>query len=145
MKYPLIALLSAALFTGCAAYKQLQPEPPVSPKENGYIELKDDDEWFELDQGKKYYIAFPAPEADNFYLLIDARPTQGDIQTAFASAFDEDKGGLAPLANEAATDATEEAWPVDRSVQNFYWIIEKVDKDMQLHLKYRYLPRWRYK
>ena len=44
------------LYAGCAAYKELKPEPDVSFLENGYIELKDDDDFFELDEGKKYFL-----------------------------------------------------------------------------------------
>ena len=48
-----LALL--VLLGGCATYKELSPEPPLSPAEQGYIELKDDKKDFELDEGKKYF------------------------------------------------------------------------------------------
>ncbi len=145
MKKIILFTLLAAMLSGCAAYKQLTPEPAVKAAENGYIELKDDQEWFELDAGKKYYIEFPAAPADNFYLIT--KTDAGDkISTVLSPTFDADeKGALNPLPNEAAVDAGEQAWPVDAGVQKFYWVIENVREDMPLHLEYRYLPRWRYK
>ncbi len=145
MKKMILSAMLVAVLSGCAAYKQLTPEPEVKPEENGYIELKDDQEWFELDAGKKYYIEFPAAPADNFYLVT--KSDAGDkISTVLSSAFDADeKGPLSPLPNEAAADAGEQAWPVDDSVQKFYLAIENVREDLPLHLQYRYLPRWRYK
>ncbi len=145
MKKIILSTMLVAMLSGCAAYKQLTPEPAVKPAENGYIELKDDQEWFELDAGKKYFIEFPAAPADNFYLIT--KTDAGDkISTVLSPTFDADeKGALDPLPNEAAADAGEQAWPVDGSVQKFYWVIENVREDMPLHLQYRYLPRWRYK
>ncbi len=43
-----IIYFASLLLAGCAAYKELQPEPKISFIEDGYIELQDDDEDFEL-------------------------------------------------------------------------------------------------
>ena len=68
-KYILYILV--LFMAGCAAYKELEPVPQISFLEAGYIELRDDGELFELDEGDKYFIRFPRPASDNDYLVLD--------------------------------------------------------------------------
>ncbi|MBL1206399.1 MAG: hypothetical protein D8M58_13425 [Calditrichaeota bacterium] len=145
MKIRIAVLGLIPFLISCAAFKQLQPDPEVIPAEGAYIEIQDDGDPFELDKDKKYYIEFPAPPANNFYLLIDVTD-RDKIVSALADRFDKDKGILSRVQNEASSDANEAAYPVSSSVQKFYWVIENVYKDeLLLDLNYRYLPQWRYK
>ena len=70
MNFKKFIWLCFIFWAGCAAYKQLKPDPPISFLENGYIELKDDDEFFELDEGNKYFLKFPQPVNENIYLVL---------------------------------------------------------------------------
>jgi len=145
MKFRIVILGIIPLLIGCAAFKQLEPDPEVIPGEGAYIEIKDGSDPFELDKGKKYFIEFPAPQMDNFYLLIDVA-YKDQIISALADRFDSDKGILSRVVNEASSDANEAAYKVVNSVQKFYWVIENVYKDeILLEMNYRYLPQWRYK
>jgi hypothetical protein len=137
-------LLITPFLIGCAAYTHLEPDPGVIPAEGKYIELKDDDEFFELNQGDQYYVEFPAPMQDNFYLLINISEPDAII-SGLTDKFDNNEGPLSRIMNEAAADAGESAFPVNKNVQNFYWVVEKVYKDVALQMTYRYLPQWRYK
>lgn len=144
MKSRILLLMLIPFLIGCAAFKQLEPDPDVVSQEGPYIELKDDDDHFELDRGKRYYIEFPAPVEDNFYLVITVSD-KNNVVSGLADRFDDDKGPLSRVLNEAPKDAEEDVYPVKRSVQKFYWVIERVDLDMLLQMTYRYLPQWRYK
>ena len=139
-----IVLILIPFIVSCAAYKQLKPVPEPVSQEKGYVQLKDDGDPFELDAGKSYYIEFPAPVADDFYLLVTIG---NDLKShiKFASSFDADKGPLDNIVNEAPGDAAEMVWPIDKHVQKFYLILEKIPADIKLDLNYRYLPQWRYK
>jgi hypothetical protein len=144
MNYRIFLYAILPFLIGCAAFKQLEPDPEIISSEGKYIELKDDDEFFELDKDKKYFIEFPPPMTDNFYLLVNV--TQKDaIVAGMADRFDKDKGILSRIDNEAAADANEFVYSVNPTVQKFYWAIEKVSRDMVIEMSYRYLPKWRYK
>ncbi len=144
MKSKILILAIFPFFMGCAAFKHLEPDPAITPAEGKFIELKDDGESFELDKGKKYFIAFPAPIQENFYLLINVNDKDAII-AGMADKFDADKGLLSRVANEAAPDINEYVYTVKPSVQKFYWAIENVYRDFVLNMSYRYLPKWRYK
>ena len=144
MKVRILIWALIPFIVGCAAFKQLEPDPEISSQEGKYIKLADDDDYFELDKGNKYYVEFPAPIADNFYLLINV--TQKDaIASGFGDRFDPDKGLLSRIANEAAADVNEDVYSVAPNVQKFYWAIENVYRDVVLEMSFRYLPKWRYK
>jgi len=139
-----LILIVIPFFISCAAYKQLKPVPEPVSQEKGYVQLQDDGDPFELSEGKSYFIEFPAPVADNFYLLAEIN---GELKShiKFASAFNSDDGPLDAIMDEAPEGAKEMAWPIDKHVQKFYLIIEKTPADQKLDLNYRYLPQWRYK
>jgi len=143
MKQTGFLLISVFLLASCAAYKHLEPEPEISPEENDYIELKDDKDFFELDEGKKYYIAFPSPLENNFYLLIKVSD-DGALTTVMSTMFDKNEGPGQPITNEAPAGSEEKAYAVNRTGQTYYWVIERVPRDMKLLMNYRYLPQWRY-
>ena len=52
MKLRILSVFFVFLLGGCAAYKELEPDPPILPAERGYIELKNGKDNFELDAGK---------------------------------------------------------------------------------------------
>ncbi len=145
MKIRFVILGIVPFLIGCAAFKQLEPDPEVIGGEGAYIEIKDDGDPFELDKGNKYYIEFPGSQPDNFYLLIDVT-NKDQIVSGMADRFDKDKGILSRVTNEASNEANESVYPVKKGVQKFYWVIENVFKDeLLLKMNYRYLPIWRYK
>lgn len=139
-----LVLILIPFIISCAAYKQLKPVPEPVSVEKGYVQLKDDGDPFELDQGKSYYIEFPAPIADDFYLLANFSDELKPY-VKFASAFNTDDGPLDAIVDVAPDGVEEMVWSIDRHVQKFYLILEKIPADVKLNLKYRYLPRWRYK
>lgn len=129
------------MMTGCAAYKELQPDPEIVPVERGYIELKKGKDNFEIKEGKKYFLKVPAPPDDHFYLLI-VTPSKRAIYSSFSSAFD--NGAGTPIPDEAKSDDSISVFAVDKKVPTFYWVIDTVRSDMMLALRGRYVPVWRY-
>ncbi len=144
MKKAFLLLLPALLLIRCAAYKELKPDPELSFLEKGFVEIKDGDENFELDKDKKYFMVFPAPAEDDYYLVLEVadRPF---LDTYFTKVFDDGKGPKIEIPDESADPDRVSVYPIDRSVQKFYWVIESVRQDMPLDMDYRYVPRWRYR
>ena len=70
MRVKIFALAALLFLINCANYKQLKPEPMLSSKEGRFIELKRGKKDFELAKNKKFFIAFPNPGHDNFYLVL---------------------------------------------------------------------------
>jgi hypothetical protein len=65
-----VAICTALFMISCAPYKQLKPKPLLSPMEQGYFEIKNDKKDFELKKEKKYFVQFPAPQEDHFYIVL---------------------------------------------------------------------------
>lgn len=143
MKRISLLILSALFLMRCAAYKELKPDPGISFLEKGFIEIKDGDENFELEKDNKYFMVFPAPAEDDYYLVLEVadRPF---LDTYFTKVFDDGKGPKIEIPDESADPDRVSVYPIDRSVQKFYWVIEQVRRDMPLDMDYRYVPRWRY-
>src|SRR5712692_3766728 len=129
--------------SGCAAYKELEPDPELTTIERGYIELKDGKKTFELDKDKKYFIKFPRPTADHFNLVL-ITPVKPALDANLTSTFDKGKGPINIIPNEASSSDSIYAYAIDTRVPVYYWIIETVRQDLVLSLKYRYVPQWRY-
>ena len=144
MKVKLLVLFTSLYLAGCAAYKELKPDPGVSSVEDGYIEIKDGGDKFELKKDKKYFIKFPAPLQKNFYLVINV-DNKDLMQTYLTPYFDDGKGQITKIEDESTDPLKICYYPVDNSVQNFYWVIESVQYDIVLNMDYRYVPQWRYK
>ncbi|MEJ2052391.1 MAG: hypothetical protein P8X42_00610 [Calditrichaceae bacterium] len=144
MKVKLLVILTALYLAGCAAYKELKPDPDISPVEDGYIEIKDGSDNFELKNDKKYFMKFPAPAQDNMYLVINVE-NKDLMQTYLTPYFDDGKGEIIKIKDQSDDKLKTSYYPVDNSVQNFYWVIESVKYDLILNMDYRYVPQWRYK
>ena len=79
------------VIAGCAPYKQLKPKTDLSDAEQGFLELKKDEtKNFELKKDKKYYIQFPAPQQDNFYLVLSI-PDKKSLASFLTSSMTEQK------------------------------------------------------
>jgi hypothetical protein len=141
LRYLQLALL--LLFVGCAAYKQLKPKPEISFIENGYIELKNGDKYFELKKDKKYFITFPAPQANDFYLVLQLNE-KSFYNSYLTNQFDDGKGIIVKIEDKAPPEENLSVYPISKSVQNFYWVIDFVRQDMDLLMDYRYVSQWRY-
>ena len=140
---------TAVLFLGlflirCAAYKQLKPEPELTPQELGYIEIKDDKDDFELDKDKKYFMVFPPPQHEKSYLVLE-NTDKNLLSTYLTAKFDDGKGSIVKIDNETPDPLILDVYPLDDSVQKFYWVVERVEQDMKLRMKYRYVEMWRFK
>ena len=138
-------ILSAGMFLfSCAAYKQLEPKPKLVPQELGYVELMNDDEFFELDKGKKYFIVFPAPLQENSYLVLNNN-NKNLFSSFLAELFDDGKGDMPKAVNETPDPSRLDVFALKDNVQKFYWVIEDVSADMELRMTYRYVEKWRFK
>jgi hypothetical protein len=138
-------LLTAVLtVVNCATYKQLKPKPAIQNHEGGSIELKKGDKNFELKKDKKYFIAFPAPEYDHFYLVVTS-PQKQKFTSTFTGDFVKQRPGKL-VADETWAPDTMSIYPVDKSRQTYYWLIEQVPQKIEeVRLRYRYAPQWRFK
>jgi len=143
MKLRILSVFFVFLLGGCAAYKELEPDPPILPAERGYIELKNGKNNFELDAGKKYFIKFPKPMRDHFKLVVTAR-AKAALHAFLTREFEGKSEPFTPIANETPTDDSTYVYAVDPGVPFFYWLIDSVYSDVQLVMRYRYVPEWRY-
>lgn len=131
------------LIPGCAAYKELEPEPDLAALERGYIELKDGKDHFELDEGNKYFLRFPSPPQENFTLVLvtQAKPL---LSSYLTSTFNDGRGPITTIADQTVTSDSISAFAINPVVTGYQWVIEKVTQDIVLRLRYRYVPLWRY-
>lgn len=144
MKFRIILLAFLLILVNCATYQKLQPKPVIQNQEAGYIELKKGKKDFELKKDKKYFIAFPAPQYDHFYLIITS-PQKQKFTSVFTGDFVKQRPGKL-TADESWSPDTMMAYPVDKSKPYYYWLIEQVPQKLEsLSLKYRYAPQWRFK
>jgi hypothetical protein len=143
MRRHVAALALLFLLGGCAAYKELEPEPPLSPAERGYIELKDDKRDFELDQGSKYFIKFPYPARDHYKLVL-VTGIKPALHAFLTSSFDGGDGPFTPIPDETASSDSVSVYAINTRFPTFYYVIDTVRHDAILSLRYRYVPEWRY-
>ncbi|HEX2959606.1 MAG TPA: hypothetical protein VHO70_22410, partial [Chitinispirillaceae bacterium] len=143
MRFRYLAFSAALFFAGCTAYKQLQPKPALSPAEAGYIELKDGKNSFVLKKDKKYFIQFPSPQEDNFYLVLDV-PSKKQFNTVFTSKLIEKKRFEDPVTDESNLD-TLCLYPIMKNSAGYYLLLDKIPQPVNFSVNYRYTPQWRYK
>jgi hypothetical protein len=143
MRRYLSVLVLLVLLGGCAAYKELQPEPPVLPAERGYIELKDDQKDFELEEGKKYYVQFPYSARDHFKLVL-VTGVKPALHTFFTNSFDGGDGPFTLIADENPGNDSVSVYAINTRSPKFFWVIDTVRHDVILSMRYRYVPEWRY-
>ena len=138
------SVLALFLFLGgCAAFKELEPEPPVVSAERGYIELKDDGNDFELEQDSKYFIKFPFPARDHYKLVL-VTGVKPALHAFLTTSFDGGEGPFTPIADEAAANDSTFVYAISTRYPAFYWVIDSVRHDLILGIRYRYVPEWRY-
>jgi len=142
MKVRFLILSAILVGIGCAPYKQLQPKPELSPAEAGYIELKNNKKDFELKKQKKYFIAFPATQEENFYLVLSI-PQKKTFTGFFSQELVNKKLPGKKIADESETD-TQYVFPLARGSMG-YFFMEGIGADLVLHSTYRYTPKWRFK
>jgi len=144
MKFKIPLLTAALILVNCAAYKELKPKPELQNQEAGYIELKKGKKNFDLKKDTKYFVAFPAPQYDHFYLIITS-PQKQKFTSTFTGEFAKQQPGKL-ITDETWSPETMSVYPVDRSKPAYYWLIEQVPQKIEdLSLKYRYAPQWRFK
>ncbi|MBN1397346.1 MAG: hypothetical protein JXA06_04865 [Bacteroidetes bacterium] len=131
------------LLSGCATFQELVPVPPLQPQERGYIELKNDEEDFILQQDKKYFIKFPGPLDENVYLVLQTNAKRS-VHNYFTSSFNEGQEPISKVTDEAADQNDLCLFPVNTTIPVYYWVIDKVDQETQLSIRYRYVQKWRF-
>lgn len=131
------------LFINCSSYKQLKPEPLLSPAEKGYIELKNRKKDFVIKQDEMYFVTFPAPGDDKYYLVVDIPHKKKYHSFLTASLVKNKKYG--DLIKDAAADKDNiSVYPIGRGI-SYFWLIDDIKEDVVLNMKYRYVPQWRFK
>ncbi|MGA3051040.1 MAG: hypothetical protein ABSE00_03885 [Chitinispirillaceae bacterium] len=144
MKGKILFFAVAIMLSGCASYTQLKPKPKVANVESGYVELKKGKNNFTLKKNSKYFVTFPAPEYDHFYLIITS-PEKSQFTDAFTAEFAKKQPGTL-IADETWAADTMSVFPVDKSHGAYYWLIQQVPKKIEkVTLRYRYAPQWRFK
>lgn len=139
----LYSLAALTLLSGCATFKELEPEPLLSPQERGFIELKNDEEYFELAEGKCYFIRFPMPVQDNYTLILRTNAAW-DINAYMTQSFDDGEEPIVRMKDEASEGDSSSIYAIDMSAPTYFWVIDTVRQDVELRLDYRYVPRWRF-
>ncbi len=144
MRGKILFLSAAIVLSGCASYTQLKPKPKIANEESGYVELKKGNNNFTLKKNSKYFITFPAPQYDHFYLVITS-PDKSRFSDAFTADFAKKKPG-ALIPDETWAADTMGVYPVDKNHAAYYWLIKGVPQKLEkITLRYRYTPQWRFK
>jgi hypothetical protein len=136
-------LLMLGMLWGCATFKELEPIPPIQSAERGFIELQRDGENFILMKGEKYFIRFPRPTDNNFYLVLQTG-LKKKVHNYFTASFDDGKGTITSLVDESASHDSMSVYAIDTSKTTYYWVIDTVYANNLLTVRYRYVPQWRY-
>jgi len=136
-------VVAALLVAGCSAYNELSPEPPITPLERGYIELKKDQDAFVLEKDAKYYVQFPGPVRDQF-LLVLSTPDKWALGAYLTKTFGDEDVPTVKIPDEATLNDSLFVYPLEPRVPQFTWVIDTVRMDLTLSLRYRYVPRWRF-
>ncbi|MGB6032986.1 MAG: hypothetical protein WBG01_15270 [Bacteroidota bacterium] len=143
MKRHLPLFFLAFILAACSAYKELTPDPPLTPLERGYIELKKDTDLFVLEKEGKYYIKFPGPVKDKF-LLVLTTDSKWALDAYLTKYFDDGDGPIIRITDDAESSDSLFVYTLEMGVQTFYWVIDTVKMDVELSMRYRYVPHWRY-
>ena len=150
----LIACTLIAL-SGCASFKELQPNPEIVPDEGQYRDLKNKDENFKLAKDDQYVVKFPKPAREDFYLVLVGK-SKPKIHSYLKSFFDAEADstlthsfGIKEGTNQVISDQNVPSdsitlYPIDSSSALYSWIIDTVREDVDLALRYRYVRQWRY-
>ena len=143
MKIRFAAPLLLVLLSGCAAFKELEPVPPVQPAERGFIELRNDKENFTLKKDDQYFIKFPHPLDMHFYLILQTSAKK-KVHNYLTATFHDGKPPIVPIADQSADQDSISVFSVDTTNPVYFWVIDTVFQDIPLTLRYRYVPEWRY-
>ena len=130
MKPQHLLILFLLLFAGCATYKQLKPEPPLSPAEQGFMELKKGKKEFKIKQGKKYFVSFPEPGDKNFYLVLDL-PDRSKLNTSFTAKLVKKSVPGEKIKDETHKPENLSVFPIHKGDSLYYWLIDSVQWKVQ--------------
>lgn len=137
-------LFAVIVFTGCASYKELRPAIAPLSEERGVVKLtKRDNVPFYLNKGNKYFISFPPPESESFYLVIKSG-VGGNILSSFTADFDRKSNAGNRIYTEKY-DSGEEVYTVKKDKLSYYWLIDSVINNLTISPEYRFVPQWRFK
>jgi len=140
---------------GCATYKELQPLPEINPNEGQFNTLKNKEENFQLKKDELYFIKFPHPYGNDYFLVLmgESKPLihsyMKNLYDAVAESIVTRSFGFTDGGIQSIQDLNEKSdsiliYPID-SLSNYYsWMIDTVREDIDLKLSYRYVQQWRY-
>ncbi len=141
-KFGLAFLVIIGFLSGCSAYKELAPVPEIKSEIDGYREIKDKNEYFELEKGKKYFISFAKPVQGQVYLMIENN-IKPNAEYYFTNKFQKENN-YKKIPDLTPDDKNLSVFPLDTLHNKFYWIIEKINENTLLKAKYRYIEAWRF-
>ncbi len=145
MKYKILSIIILLLFiAGCSSYTELSPDPELTPAELGYIELKDDDDNFELEAGEKYFVNFPKPDLSNFYLVLKLS-NKKNLDFYLTPVFDDGEGEASKVQDVYSGHDSLSVYRIKPADEQYFWVIENVKQNELLQMDYRYVPMWRFK
>lgn len=144
MKNLLILLTATWILSGCAAYKQLEPMPPIASDEGGYLPVRKDDKLFELKKEKQYFLSFPAPTEKYFYLLVKM-PNKKEFTAFLTDSLADATTYGKKIPDEYRDSAALSVYAVSNARPAYYLLMEGISSEFPLTLEYRYVPQWRFK
>ena len=84
-----------------------------------YIELKEEDENFELSEGKKYFIQIPPSGQDNIYIILSFNEMVS-LSTYLTRVFDDGEGNIIKMTDVSIEPDKMSVYALDRTVPVFY-------------------------
>ncbi|OGS35096.1 MAG: hypothetical protein A2293_00785 [Elusimicrobia bacterium RIFOXYB2_FULL_49_7] len=144
MKTCLLSFLSVFLLGGCAAYKELKPLPPPASVEGKYLPVRKEDKQFDLKKEKQYFIAFPAPSENHFYLVLKS-PDKKTVSFSLTDSLAKQSVPGPRIADEFKDSADIAVYPITHAKSGYYLLFENIREERTLTLEYRYVPQWRFK
>ena len=147
--------ISLIALSGCTTIEELQPIPEIVPSEGPYRDLKNKDENFKLKKNDQYFIKFPRPDREDFYLVLVGK-NKPKIHSNLKSFFDAKaeslltrsfgfkEGSIQLIPDENTQSDSVILYSIDSISASYSWIIDTVREDIDLALRYRYVRHWRY-
>ncbi|GEM_PF-446382 len=155
MKIHNIISVVLLLFIGCASYKELVPTPELISSEGTFNPILNKDENFKLKKDDLYFIKFPRPMGNEYYLLLMG-PSKPLIHSYVKNLFDAEaesvvvrsfgftEGGVELIQSQNIRNDSLLIYPIDSMSAYYSWMIDSVREDTELKMSYRYVQQWRY-
>jgi hypothetical protein len=155
MKRQYIISVLFLFLIGCASYKELIPNPELISKEGTFNPIQNKDENFKLKKDDLYFIKFPRPAGNEYYLILTG-PSKPLIHSYIKNLFDAEaesvvtrsfgftEGGVETIESQKTKVDSLLIYPIDSLSAYYSWMIDSVREDTDLKMSYRYVQQWRY-